>query len=166
MLIKVSQWLTKLNEKPLPLRTMKVVKIERQTNKAILVKLQGTPSPSGECMHCGRTITHPVSLHFGIGSTCIQNYPQLLESIDENDIASSYEKLKQEMSKITWEGWLPKSHFEYINETEHTAPERHVIDITFLYDNQIYHVQTENIEKVEKIKQHAQEIIREELVAL
>lgn len=168
MLITVRQWLTKAEygANPVPLRTMKVVEVKRQTAKAVLVKLQGTPSPSGNCVHCGREITHPTSLHFGIGSTCIQKYPELLAAVNENDIKQSYENLKLAMAKITWEGWLPKAHFEYVNEADVPSEQRTVFDIVFLFDNQIYHVQTENIEKIEKIKQNAQEIIREELVAL
>lgn len=169
MLLKVKEWLTKVDKNPVPLRTMKVVQVVRRTEKAIMVKLQGTPSPSGECMHCGREITNPTSLHFGIGSTCIQKYPHLLATINEHDIEKSYQRLKEEMHKITWEGWLPKSSFQFLHE-EPTADDvkNQVVlhDIVFMYDNQIYHVQTEKEEKIARIKQNAQEIIKFEMIAL
>lgn len=175
MLIKVRKWLTdeKFSSNPVPLRTMRIVEFKRQTAKAVLVKLQGTPSPKGECMHCGKEITHPVSLHFGLGSTCILRYPELFQTIDKENIEASYERLKAEMSKITWEGWIPKAHFEYIEEDEDQKPEDEdetekimITDIVFLYDNQLYHVQTDKEDKIESIKKNADEIIRLEMVAI
>jgi hypothetical protein len=157
MLVTVRQFLTKSPNKPVPLRTMRLVETKRETEKAILVKLEGTPNPSSNCVHCGREITHPQSLHFGIGSTCIEKYPHLLAMIDYNEIEKSYEMLKAEMSKITWEGWLPKGHIEMI-------PEEVTNEIKFIYDHQVHCVHTKDSAKIEQIYANADEIISNKAV--
>jgi hypothetical protein len=154
MLIKVRKFLTdaEMQENPVPFRTMRIMETKKETNKAVLVVLQGTPIPQSECVHCGRKITHPQSLHFGIGSTCIQKYPQLLEQIDYNEIEQSYENLKNSMEKITWEGWLPKSSIEKI-------PEDYGWEIVFKYNGQQFRTVTKDVTKYEEIYSKADEIV-------
>lgn len=159
MLIKVRQFLTKSESNPVPFRTMSLVSQTRETTKAIYVKLQGKPLPSSECVHCGREIKHPQSLHFGIGSTCIKHYPHLLASVNYDDIETSYEALKKEMSSITWEGWLPKAHIETIYEAD-------PVNVVFEYNRQQYKVTTNKPEKLEEIKSKATKIIKIEAAAI
>lgn len=154
MLVKVRKFLTdpEVSEKPVPFRTMRVVKIKRETPKAICVILQGTPLPQSECVHCGRKITHPQSLHFGIGSTCITKYPELLAIVNYDEIEKSYENLKSSMEKITWEGWLPRSSIEMISEGMGR-------EIIFVYQGKQYRVVTKDSGKIEEIYAKADEII-------
>lgn len=152
MLIKVRKFLTEQADKPVPLRTMRAT-IHRETAKAVYVTLVGTPLPTSECVHCGREISHPVSLHFGIGSTCIKKYPDLLESVDESDIEATYERLKESMSKITWEGWLPKSSIQLIPETGWA--------IEFKYNDKPYRVTTYDKAKRDHIHAMANEVLTE-----
>lgn len=156
MLVKARRFLTQQEKNPLPMRTMRINHMERETEKAILVSLIGTPLPQSNCVLCGREITHPVSLHFGIGSTCIKKYPHLLAQIDETDIEASYENLKKEMEKITWKGWLPKSQIELIPENK--------TRIIFEYNNKQYRIVTDNEEKIQQIEKMSDKIILKEVI--
>jgi hypothetical protein len=144
MLIKVRQFLTKSEVNPVPLRTMRIAEQGKETPKAVYVKLVGTPLPQANCVHCGREITHPQSLYLGIGSTCVKKYPQLLESIDYDDVEQSYKNLKTTMANITWEGWLPKAHIEMTPELFY--------NVTFTHNSTEYRTKTQDLDKIEKIK--------------
>jgi hypothetical protein len=160
MLVKVRQFLTKeeYTDKPLPFRTMKVKEVKKETNKAILVSLVASPVPQSECIHCGREIKHPQSLHFGIGRTCLKkHYPQLLEHVDYSEIEQSYNRLKNEMEKITWEGWLPKNSIQFISEGS-------AMEIIFVYQSKQYRVLTNNPEKIDQIREKADSVISEQEV--
>jgi hypothetical protein len=61
------------------------------------------------------------------------------------------------MSKITWEGWLPKGHIEMI-------PEEVTNEIKFIYDCQVYCVRTKDSSKIEQIYANADEIISNKAV--
>lgn len=153
MLLKVRQFLTKeseTNKTPVPLRTMRVETIIKETAKAVQVKLIGTPIPQGNCVHCGRDITHPQSLYLGIGSTCVKKYPQLLEVINYDDVETSYKNLKESMAKMTWEGWLPKSSIEMTPEL--------FFEVTFTHGGKQYRTKTQDLDKVEAIKAKAQDV--------
>jgi hypothetical protein len=110
--IKVRQWLTKTENNPLPMRVMEG-EVKRETAKAILVKLNGFLAPSSVCNHCGRTLTHPVSLLYGIGPVCGGHF-HINPLSSEEELKASYEDMKRKMENVTWEGWLPKSSVESI----------------------------------------------------
>lgn len=109
-LIKVRQWLTKKDNNPIPMRTMEGVVLQ-ETQKAYKVRLNGHLRPSSNCNHCGRRITHPVSLLYGLGSTCGQHF-HINPLGSEEELKRNYEQMKKKMEKITWEGWIPKSQIE------------------------------------------------------
>lgn len=146
MLVKVRQFLTKSEDNPVPLRTMRIDELKKETAKAVLVRLVGTPIPQSECIHCGREIKHPQSLYFGIGSTCIKHFPQLLANVNYNDVEESYKQLKASMTQISWEGWLPKAHIEM-------KPELFYV-VTFTYKGKNYKTRTQDLDKVQKIQKH------------
>lgn len=152
MLVKVKQFLTKSDvENPVPFKTMEVVAIKKETSKAMLVELKGKPIPQSECIHCGREIKHPQSLYFGIGSTCIKHFPELLAVVDYDDVEESYELLKKEMENIRWEGWLPKRFATLIKEDGWL--------IIFKHNNKQYRVRTTDEKKMLEIRAKAEEII-------
>jgi hypothetical protein len=155
-LIKVRQFLTKVEKNPVPFRTMQVASIERETEKAVLVTLKGTAEPSNYCTHCGREIKHPQSLRFGIGSTCLpKHYPHLFQlignEITEESINAHYSQLKDELEKITWHGWLPKAHIEMEHDT--ALP---VYIVEFTYNGTVYRTKTMSEDKLNEIKSKAQ----------
>lgn len=110
--IKVKQWITRVDANPVPCREM-VGLVERETAKAVLVSLHGFLAPSDTCLHCGRELTHPVSLLYGIGPVCGKHFHvNPLSSAAE--LERSYDEMKQKMAAVTWKGWLPKSAIEFI----------------------------------------------------
>lgn len=147
MLVTVPAWLTKVEQNPVPLRTMRVVKIERETQKAIYVHLKGTPAPSSHCMVCGREITHPVSLLYGVGPICGgHHHVDTTGKSEEN-----YRKLQEALGAVTWDGWLPKSRITM-------TPEK-CWRIIYTYQGREYRTRTFRESVKDKILSHADEII-------
>ena len=89
------------NGVPMPLRTM-VGHVIQETAGMVKMELHGEARPSGTCMRCGRTITHPVSLLYGIGPECGGHHHI---SPDGMTLA----QCREAVSKITWTGWIIKS---------------------------------------------------------
>jgi hypothetical protein len=95
-----------------PLRIMFGTKL-KESEKMYYMKLYAKPSPSTICFACGKTLTHPVSLLYGVGPECGRhNHIPWFET--EEEVQANFERLKQLMGDITWEGWIPKKSFEYI----------------------------------------------------
>lgn len=88
------------NGKPMPLRTMAGVILE-ETKGMVKMKLHGKPMPTKICVRCGRTLTHPVSLFYGIGPECGGHF----HIGPEMDI----EEIRKRMTDIEWTGWVIKS---------------------------------------------------------
>jgi hypothetical protein len=108
--IKVKQWMTRVDKNPVPCREM-AGEIVRETAKAVLVKLHGLLQPSDTCLHCGRELTHPVSLLYGIGPVCGKHF-HINPLSSEAELMEKYEEMKAKMAAVKWEGWLPKSSIE------------------------------------------------------
>lgn len=91
------------NDNPMPLRTM-VGTIEKETRGMVYMKLHGQAEPVVKCMRCGRTLTNPVSMKYGIGPECITKVPFIMD-LDMNDV----EGIKRKLVDVVWEGWIIKS---------------------------------------------------------
>lgn len=102
--ITVRQFMTRVESNPMPMRTM-VGKIKRETAKAYYMELHGQALPVVTCMRCGKTLTNPVSRHYGLGIECIQKV-----GIPFN--ADDIENIKEAMIDVKWCGWCPKSAVE------------------------------------------------------
>lgn len=102
--ITVRQFMTRVESNPMPMRTM-VGKIKRETAKAYYMELHGQALPVVTCMRCGKTLTNPVSRHYGLGVECLSKVGIVA---DENDI----EDIKESMVNVKWSGWCPKSAIE------------------------------------------------------
>lgn len=88
------------NGNPMPLRTMVGTKLE-ETRGMVRMELRGMAMPTGTCIKCGRKLTHPVSLNYGIGPECGGHYhigPEM-----------PLEEIAKRMRQITWTGWIVKS---------------------------------------------------------
>lgn len=103
-IITVRQFMTRVDSNPMPMRTM-VGKIKRETAKAYYMELHGQALPVVTCIRCGKTLTNPVSRHYGLGVECIQRV-----GIPFN--ADDIENIKEAMVDIKWSGWCPKSAIE------------------------------------------------------
>ena len=99
--ITVRQFMTQVDTNPMPMRTM-VGKIARETAKAYYMELHGQALPVITCMRCGRTLTNPISRHYGLGPECLGKVG-IVADIEQVDI------IKERLIDVHWSGWIPKS---------------------------------------------------------
>lgn len=86
---------------PMPLRTMTGT-IEKETRGMVYMKLHGQAEPVVKCMRCGRTLTNPISMHYGIGPECMSKLGFVCDIEDVDTI-------KKKLVDVVWEGWMIKS---------------------------------------------------------
>lgn len=98
------------NDNPMPLRTMTGT-VEKETRGMIYMKLHGQAEPVIKCMRCGKTLTNPISQHYGIGPECMSKLGFVCDIEDVDTI-------KKKLVDVTWEGWVIKSA---ITEQEEVA---------------------------------------------
>lgn len=89
------------NDIPMPLRTMTGT-VEKETRGMIYMKLHGQAEPVIKCMRCGKTLTNPISQHYGIGPECMSKLGLICDITDVDTI-------KKKLVDVTWEGWIVKS---------------------------------------------------------
>lgn len=89
------------NDVPMPLRTMTGT-VEKETKGMVYMKLHGQAEPVIRCMRCGRTLTHPISQHYGIGPECMSKLGLVCDITD-------VETIKKKLVDVTWTGWVIKS---------------------------------------------------------
>lgn len=89
------------HDNPMPLRTMTGT-IEKETKGMIYMKLHGQAEPVVRCMRCGRTLTNPISKHYGIGPECMSKLGFICDISDVDTI-------KKKLVDVKWEGWVIKS---------------------------------------------------------
>lgn len=97
------------NNVPMPLRTMVGTKV-KETKGMVYMKLHGDiiSKVTDTCMCCGKAITNPVSRYFGMGPKCGRhNYVNPFDT--EEELKAAVNSYRQELHKITWEGWIIKS---------------------------------------------------------
>ena len=100
------------NDNPMPLRIM-VGDVIKETPGMVYMKLHADilSEKTCVCMKCGRPITNPVSMYFGMGPECGQHgYTNPFNS--EEELKKAVESYKKELNNITWEGWVIKSAIE------------------------------------------------------
>jgi hypothetical protein len=103
--IYIKQWFARKIGTPRELQ----VTIKHETEKAYLIKGHALATPTSTCRHCGRRLTHPVSVLYGIGPECGKHYhiPQHPEDV---------EAIRKMIEQIEYEGWIPKSAMEVFEE--------------------------------------------------
>jgi hypothetical protein len=94
------------NNKPMPLRVMRGT-IEQETNGMYFMILEGHPEPSKSCMMCGKKLTHPVSLLYGLGPQCGEHW-HINPFSTKAELDASYEEMRAKMKSIVWTGWVIK----------------------------------------------------------
>lgn len=103
----IRQFLTQRAENPVPMRVM-VGWIEKETEKGIYVHLKAKPMVTKTCLRCGRTLTHPASIHYGIGPECGKHFH--MHPWNGTGLLEAYiAELQKNLEDVTYEGWLPKS---------------------------------------------------------
>lgn len=118
--IEVKRWMTEPSEPgssfqfmkernanvPMPMRVMRCVILD-ETPGMYYVAARGHPEPSATCLHCGRRLTHPVSLLYGLGPVCGQHmHINPLNSQEELD--AFYDDIRRKLGAVTWQGWVIK----------------------------------------------------------
>lgn len=86
---------------PMPLRTMTGT-VEKETRGMLYMHLHGEGLQEIHCMRCGRKLTHPVSMRYGIGPECMSKLGFVCDIEDVDGI-------KEKLQTVTWEGWVIKS---------------------------------------------------------
>lgn len=108
VVLKVSKWLA--GQKGIPVVFEAVIK--RETAKAYLVQGVGSAKKIGVCMACGRTLTNPVSIKYGLGVQCGGHW-----GIDPE--GESEESIMKKISEVVdFETWIPKSQSEVMDDGE------------------------------------------------
>lgn len=162
--IKVKKWMTIKEDNPIPMRVM-FGKILRETQKAIYVSVYGKPEPSTTCLHCGRKLTHPVSLLFGIGPICGGHY-HINPLNSEEELQERIEEIKQKLADVKWEGWIPKSQIVEMTEVKEEKEEKVELKKEFLvifkYEGKVYKTITDN-KKLQKIRENSEIIELEKI---
>lgn len=92
---------------PMPMVTM-IGEIKKETRGMYFMELHGEAEATCNCLHCGRTLTNKISMLYGIGPVCGNNYG--IEPFDtEEELNEAFSKLKEKIRDIKWSGWVIKS---------------------------------------------------------
>ena len=89
------------NDTPMPMRTMQGKKI-KETPGMVYMQLHAQGLETITCLRCGKTLTNPISRHYGIGPECMSKLG-IVADIDDVD------NIKEKLVDITWEGYVIKS---------------------------------------------------------
>lgn len=89
------------NDMPMPLRTM-TGWVEKETRGMVYMHLHGVGEPVIRCLRCGKTLSNPISRHYGIGPECMSKLG-IVADIEDVDT------IKKQLVNVTWEGWIIKS---------------------------------------------------------
>lgn len=129
-IIKVKAWMTKStlpgssfdfmarwnNNVPMPFRVMRG-RVLKETRGMVYMSLKAVPLRTNYCIRCGKPLTHPVSLLYGLGPECGQHaYINPFET--EEELREHHQELVDKLAKITWTGWIVKSGIEYATEVK------------------------------------------------
>lgn len=126
-IIKVKPWMTRPttdnsfdfmyhwnNNIPMPFRVMRG-RVLKETRGMVYMSLRAVPVKTTNCIRCGRPLTHPVSMLYGLGPECGQHaYINPFET--EEELKQHKQEIIDKLSKITWTGWIAKSGIEYATE--------------------------------------------------
>lgn len=162
MRLQVRQWLTKPgdwhgkynNGFPVPMRVM-YGEIIRSTGGMVYVRLYGKPEPSTKCLHCGRTLTHPVSLMYGIGPVCGGHFH--ISPVGEDELDEYMDTIRAKLRAVTWEGWVPRKHVTIEMEKQWT--------VEYIHEGRLYQTVTKDASKLDRIRLHCKHVrITEALV--
>lgn len=94
-------------DKPMPLRVM-VGKVVKETRGMYQMELRGQAENTSTCIHCGRTLTNPVSRLYGIGPECGKHF-YINPFNTEEELREHLQEITDKISGILWSGWVIKS---------------------------------------------------------
>lgn len=107
------------DDKPMPLVIMKGYILD-ETPGMYKMELSATPEPSSVCFHCGRKLTNPVSILYGIGPECGGHYGiNPLGSKEALD--AEMDNIRRKMKQLDWSGWITKSSIKEMTKLSEGA---------------------------------------------
>lgn len=95
------------NGVPMPLCVMQG-KVIKETRGMYYMNLKGTAKQTCICSVCGKKLTNPISMIYGIGPECNEKIG-LIRIDTEEEAKEKYEEIKNHLVDIKWEGWVIKS---------------------------------------------------------
>lgn len=104
------------NNVPMPSRVM-VMKINKETKGMYHVSGHLKPEPSRQCIHCGRTLRHKVSILYGIGPICGQHF-HINPLSSEAELEARIDEIREKMAAVQWSGWVIKSAILSMEEVD------------------------------------------------
>lgn len=99
---------------PMPFMIM-VGTVIRETRGMFYMRCYSKPLHTNMCMRCGRKITHPVSLLYGLGPEC-GNHAYITPIETEEQFIEAFDTIKANLKSITWNGWILKTEIEHYKE--------------------------------------------------
>lgn len=104
------------NDVPMPFVIMSGT-IEKETRGMYYMKLHGKAERTSVCMCCGKKLTHPVSMLYGLGPECGQHaYINPFNS--EEELQQCIDEVYKKIADVKWEGWVIKSAIKTMEVTE------------------------------------------------
>ncbi len=103
--IEVESWIAK--EKNIT-TTLKVLDVIRQTEKAVNLRVQAKPKKTRNCLRCGKELSHPASVHIGLGKKCAKALG-ISWDLPEDAGGQEIEDFKDKVRKIEKKVWIPRS---------------------------------------------------------
>lgn len=98
------------NNVPMPFKIMVGV-VLKETRGMLYMSCRAYPVKTTRCIKCGKPLTHPISMLYGLGPECGSHFykkPPMTEDEYKKEIDSITEKLNE----VTWEGWVIKKAVE------------------------------------------------------
>lgn len=107
------------NDNPMPSRVM-VMQVIEETKGMYRVSGHLKPEPSTKCLHCGRTLTNPVSFNYGIGPIC-GGHMNIAPPKTVEEFKARKAEIQKTLADIKWEGYIPKSAIISMEEVANGA---------------------------------------------
>lgn len=114
------------NDVPMPMRRMYGEVLE-ETKGMVKMKLHGrAEKDSSNCAHCMRTLTHPVSMFYGVGPICGEHFHMapmhVLEKIKDQE--ELFKIADEKLRATEWTGWIIKKAILSFNVVEQVKIEK------------------------------------------
>lgn len=102
------------NDVPMPFRIMEGTVLE-ETRGMVKMSCLVVPLQTSICSRCGRALTNPISMLYGIGPEC-GNHAYINPFSSEEELNEHLEEVRAKLATITWTGWIIKSSIEKVKE--------------------------------------------------